>query len=332
MKDQKPPFIYKYVFVKSFDRKIMKFTILGAGGIGGYYAGKLRKAGYGVQLIARGQQLEMIRSRGLTIVTDDDKFTVTPDVTTDNIKELVPSEVLVIAVKADQVKSMLEPIRPLIREATYVITIQNGVDAYRDLSQMYPGNSLGGLTKVISFVDSPGIIRRIGAEAILRFGRADGKKDKTMENISKAFNDAGINCSISEDIVKDIWEKFLIMATMGGLGAVTQAPIGVLLSIKEMVDLMDDSMNEIVKIARINGITLNDESKNRAWQFFRSLPFGATSSTQRDVASGKPSEIDYLSGAVARMGKEGNVPVPLHSFIDLALKARELKARGKIDF
>lgn len=160
----------------------------------------------------------------------------------------------------------------------------------------------------------------------------DGKKDKAMEHISKSFNDAGINCLISEDIVKDIWDKFLIMATIGGIGAVTQAPIGTLLSIKEMVDLLDESMNEIVGIAGINGITLKNESKDRAWKFFRSLPFGATSSTLRDVDSGRPSEIDYLSGAVARMGKEGNVPVPLHSFIDLGLKPRELRARGKIDF
>lgn len=310
----------------------MRFTIVGVGGVGGYFAGRLKNAGNIVQIIARGEHLDRIRNDGLKIITDSEEFTVRPDVSTDDVSGLGPADVVVVAVKAFQVRDMLKEIAPLVGNDTSIMTIQNGVEAYEDLAESYPERAIGGLTRVISYIESPGVIRKIGPEAALTMGRVDGDIDDKLQNVVNTFKDAGIICNVSGTIKRDIWEKFMIMATMGGVGSITQAPVGALISVSETKELIETSLDEVEKVARSIGVSLDQESREKVWSFFRSLPYNATSSTQRDIAAGKPSEIGYLSGTVARIGEKNNVHVPLHRFIYMSLTPSELRARGELSF
>lgn len=310
----------------------MKFVIVGAGGVGGYYAAKLKHAGNSVQVIARGEHLEKIIEKGITINSDIASFTEFVDRASDDPADLDQPDAVIVAVKAFQVNSVLESIKSLVGRNTVVLTIQNGVEAYQELVRKFPDNAVCGLTRLISYIEKPGVIKHIGPEAALSFGRINGESDVLVEKVKEEFTKTGINCSISDNIEKAIWEKFMIMATMGGVGSITQAPVGALLSLKETRELIDQSLDEVQSVASASGVKLDQESRKKVWDFFKSLPYEASSSTQRDVAAGKPSEIGYLSGSVAVIGASKNVNVPLHRFIYTSLMPRELNVRGKLKF
>lgn len=310
----------------------MKFVIVGAGGVGGYYAAKLKREGNFVQVLARGEHLERIRDHGITVDSSLGKFTAFPDRVSDDPRDIEQPDVVVVAVKAFQVSSALEAVKSIVSKETLVMTIQNGVEAYRELVDKFPGSAVCGLTRLISYIESPGVIKHIGPEAALSFGRISGESDNLLEELRESFSKTGINCTISNNIEKEIWEKFMIMATMGGVGSITQAPIGALISLKETRGLIEQSLDEVESVASASGVVLDQNSRKKVWDFFNSLPYEASSSTQRDVAAGKPSEIGYLSGSVAEIGARMNVKVPLHQFINTSLMPRELNARGKLKF
>lgn len=310
----------------------MKFMVVGAGGVGGYYAARLKSSGNNVQVVARGKHLESIRRSGIHLKSDVGTVNVTVNRVSDKPEDLEVPDVILLAVKAFQVGDALESIRPVVGRNTRIITIQNGVDAYRRAADAYPGNALGGLTRVIGYMESPGTIRHIGSEGVLVFGPLHGEVEPAMEGIAETFRGAGIQCSVSGNISKDIWEKFMIMATMGGIGSITGAPMGALRQIPETRSLIDQSLDEIMGVANRLDIPIDGESRKKAWDFLESLPYDATSSTQRDIAAGKRSEMEYLSGTVSSLGKETGFSTPLHDFIYRSLLPAELRARGEITY
>ena len=308
----------------------MKVAIIGAGGIGGYYAARFQEAGNEVSIVARGKQLEALRENGLKIISPKGNFSDRIKTVTSDPYEIGKVDLVIVAVKAWQVDEIATHIMPLIDKHTTVVPVQNGVEAYSILGKRFPDNAIGGLARIISYVESPGVIRHVGGETFISIGDLEGKANEKLVEVCSAFNNAGINCEIADDIVKAIWEKFVIMATFGGVGSITQVPMGVLLSLKETEGLIEESMDEIVNVAAKIGVKLTDESKTKAWNFLRSLPYESTSSTQRDIAAGKPSEIENLSGAVFKMGLQHGVETPLHKHIYLSLLPKELIARGEI--
>lgn len=310
----------------------MNFAVIGSGAIGSYYSGVLKRAGNEVCLLSRGRSLEIIKRDGLKVISDDSEFVVRLDVVSDRIEDFGSVDVVIIAVKAWQVREIAPKIDKLLKQGTMLLPLQNGVEAYPALKELYPESAVGGLTKIICYVETPGTVRQVGFQPNIAFGRDDSSVNPTMSAAKEAFLKAGIACEISQDIQKDIWKKFLIMATFGGVGSVTQAPAGVMRSVRETRDMMDASMDEVIRVARSLKIIIDPEEKEQSWKWFESLPFDATSSTQRDIASGRPSEIDDLSGVLVRLGRINNVDVPLHRFIYSSLLPSEQRARAKLNY
>lgn len=310
----------------------MKFAVIGSGAVGSYYAGVLKRSNNEVYLLSRGKSLETIRDKGLRVITDETEFIVRPDLASNRADDFLKVEVVIVAVKAWQVRDILPEVGKLVNANTVIIPLQNGVEAYPILKERFPDNAAGGVTRLICYVESPGTVRQVSFTPILEFGREDGKITSSMEEANIALLKAGIRSTISRDILREIWKKFLIMATFGGIGSVTQAPIGVMRSVGETRQMMDRCMDEVISIARAMEINLWQEEKEAAWKWFDELPFTSTSSTQRDIHSGKQSEIFDLNGAVVRLGAKYSVEVPVNLFIYSSLLPLELRARGKIYF
>ena len=310
----------------------MKFAVIGSGAVGGYFAGVLKRSNNEVYLLSRGKNLETIRDKGLKVITDKTEFIARPDLASNLSDDFPKVEVVIVAVKAWQVRDILPEVGKLVDGNTVIIPLQNGVEAYPTLKERFPENATGGVTRLICYVESPGTVRQVGFTPFLAFGREDGKVTPSMEEANTALLKAGIRSTISRDISREIWTKFLIMATFGGIGSVTQAPIGVMRSVMETRLMMDRCMEEVISVARSFGINLGKEEKEAAWKWFDGLPFTSTSSTQSDVHSGRQSEIFDLSGAVLRLAAMHSVEVPINLFIYSSLLPLELRARGKIDF
>jgi 2-dehydropantoate 2-reductase len=309
----------------------MKIAIYGTGGVGGYFGGRLAQAGTDVTFVARGEHLRAIRENGLNVESIKGDFRIHPAIATDQLTEIGPVDAVLIAVKAWQVPEVAGSLGPLTGPRTFVVPLENGVEAVDQLTAAVGKERVvGGLCKIISFIAGPGKIKHAGAEPFIAFGELNQKKSDRTEKLLQLFEKAGVLTKIPEDIYAAIWEKFLFIASISGIGAVARAPIGAVRSIPEIREMLRDAMREIYNVAIAKKINLQESIVDKTLGYVENLPYDGTASMQRDIADGKPSELESQNGAVVRFGKELNVPTPVHSFIYHSLLPAELKARGKL--
>jgi 2-dehydropantoate 2-reductase len=309
----------------------MKIVIFGTGGVGGYFGGRLAQSGEEVVLIARGEHLKTIREKGLVVESLKGDFRIQPALATDQITDIGPVDVVLITVKAWQVPDAASSLQPLLGPQTFVVPLENGVEAADQLIEAIGVERVvGGLCKIISYIAGPGKIKHAGAEPMVAFGELDHRKTERTEKLLQAFLKAGVTARIPDDIQEAIWEKFLFIASVSGIGAVTRAPIGILRSVSQIRETLKDAMREIYNVAIAKGVRLQESVIDKTMGFVDQLPFEGTASMQRDIVEGKPSELESQSGAVVRFGTQWNVPTPVHSFLYRFLLPAELKARGKV--
>jgi 2-dehydropantoate 2-reductase len=191
---------------------------------------------------------------------------------------------------------------------------------------------LGGLCRISTFVAGPGHVRHVGIEPSVAFGELDGRRSQRVERLRQAFERAGINVAVPEDILSAMWEKFVFIAAISGVGAVARAPAGVIRSIPETRRMLEGALEEIARLAEARQVRLPVEVVPKTLVLIDGLSPTVTASMQRDVIEGRPSELDSQNGAVVRMGLEAGIATPTHTFIYQALLPQELKARRRIEF
>jgi 2-dehydropantoate 2-reductase len=180
----------------------------------------------------------------------------------------------------------------------------------------------------VSFVVEPGHIRHAGFAPSIVIGELDNRRSDRVIEIEKTFTRAGLETKIAEDIQVALWMKFLFIASFSGVGAISNASAGVIRSNPEMRAQMVGAMEEIFALAHARGIQLPANAVETVMTGVNALPEEATSSMQRDIAAGKPSELESQNGAVVRMARESEIEVPTHQLIYERLKPLEDKARG----
>ena len=311
----------------------MRIAVFGAGGAGGYFGARLARAGEEVVWIARDQHLEALRTRGLRVESIDGDFTLGPVEASDDPGQFRPVDAVLLGVKAWQVTDAARAMRPLIAEGTCVVPLQNGVEASDELRAVLGDRPvLGGVAKVFSFLVGPGHLRRPGGPATVVLGELDNRPSDRVRRLAECLRGPGLGAEIPADIKVALWEKFLFVASGGGLGAVTRAPIGIVRSVPETRALLEAAMEEIRAVARARGVGLPDDVVPRTMAFVDTLPAAGTASLQRDLAAGRPSELEWWSGAVARLGAEAGVATPIHAFVYWSMLPTELRARGRLTF
>ena len=311
----------------------MRIAVFGAGAVGGYFGGRLAQAGEEVVCIARGEHLKALRTHGLRVESLKGDFVVQPVQATDDPAQAGVVEAVLVGVKAWQVTEAAETMRPLVGPETFVVPLQNGVEAPAQLAAVLGAQHvLGGLCTIISFVVGPGHIRHVGGEPYIAFGELDNRPGERAERLRQAFAKAGVKVEVPPDIQVAMWEKFLFIASWGGVGAVTRAPVGVLRSLSETRRMVEQAMHEILAVARARKIALSEEAIRKAMAFVDNLPPEATASMQRDIMEERPSELTSQNGAVVRLGQETGVATPVHAFIYQSLLPLELRARGQMQF
>jgi 2-dehydropantoate 2-reductase len=139
---------------------------------------------------------------------------------------------------------------------------------------------------------------------------------------------AGVSVGTPDDIEVALWEKFLFIAPVSGVGAVTRMPVDVFRSVRESRELLEAAMREVWALARARGVALKEDAVERTLRYVDSLPPGSTASMQRDILEGRPSELEYQTGAVVRLAHEAHVPTPVHELLYRCLVPGERRARG----
>lgn len=307
----------------------MRIAVFGVGGAGGYFGARLARAGEDVTFLARGEHLDAIRRSGLTVETPGGEIVIRPARATDDPAEVGPVDAVLVGVKAWQVPEAARAIRPLIGPDTFALPLQNGVEAASQLeAELGPDHVVGGLCGTLSWKVGPGRIRSIGAVHFVKLAELDNRASDRTERLRAAFDRAGVKVEIPTDIRRALWEKFLFVVSLGGVGAVTRAPVGVIRTLPETRGMLKRCMEEIRAVALARGVTLADAVVGDTLKFVDTLDPEGTTSLQRDVVDGKPSELEAWNGAVVRLGREAGVATPLHRFLYESLLPQERRARG----
>jgi 2-dehydropantoate 2-reductase len=306
----------------------MRICVFGVGGVGGYFGGRLAAAGNSVAFVARGATLDVLRKDGLRVESPLGDISL-PDVeVTDDPAEVGEVDAVILGVKAWQVPGAAEAARPMIGAGSVIVPLQNGVEAADQLVELYGTERvLGGMCRIVAFVVEPGQILHQGVEPFVAIGELDNRPSKRVERLAVAFSDADVDAKVSPDIQSSIWQKLLFIAPVSGVGALTRVPVGELRSSSETYDLLRDAMYEVEALAAARGVALAGDAIDKTLEFVDGLPEDVTSSMQRDIMEGRPSELEALNGAVVRLGREAGVPTPVNGFIYAALAPMEARAR-----
>ena len=307
----------------------VRIAIYGAGGLGGYYGARLALAGNDVTFIARGVHLAAIREHGLRVYSPLGDVHLPDPPATDDPAEIGAVDLVVVGVKTWQIPEVAAVMWPLLGDRTVVLPFLNGVEASDGLAAAVgAGRVLGGLSKVFSLLESPGVVRHFSTHAFVAIGELDGSGSERTHTIGEVFSAAGVDVEVSRAIRVELWKKLLLVSSWAGLAALARSPMGVMRSDPGTRILIDRSIDEGLAVARAMGHDIGLEYKDEMWAFYEAMPAGATASMQRDVMEGRPSELDAWNGAICRFGARAGVETPVHTFTYHTLLPMERKARG----
>ncbi len=300
----------------------LRVAVLGAGGVGGYYGGALARAGYPVAMLARGAHLEAIRSRGLEVRTPEGPFTVRVGAA-DDAEGLGAADLAIVAVKTYSLGEVIPAARLLAGKGAAVLPLLNGVEAAGRLvaGGVPETNVLGGLTQVSVAKVGPGVVERKSPFQNVALGELSGGASERVRRIVDAFRDAGANARASEDITADLWRKFAFIAPMAAACGLARAPIGPVRDAPYGKLLLTRAVGEVLAVARARGVRLAEDEEWKILEFMGGLGGAMKPSFLLDLEAGGPNELDDLSGAVSRLGREAGVETPIHDTAVTALSA-----------
>lgn len=301
----------------------MRILMVGAGGVGGYFGGRLAAAGQDVTFIARGRHLAAMKSDGLRIESPKGDAHIQPVTAHESAQGLDAMDTVFIAVKIGDTGGAIEACRDAVGPETVVISLQNGLAADDMLIEAFGAERVaGGVAYIASAVDRPGVIRHIGDNQRIQVGELPRGVSPRIEAIAGVLAAAGIDAEAVPDITRGMWEKFIFLVGLSGVTALTGQSIGVIRADPDMRGLLQAAMAETAAVARARGIDFPDDYADGRLAFADTLPEDMRSSMHHDLEAGKPLELDWLAGAVVRMGKEAGVATPVNAAIYAGLKPR----------
>ena len=290
----------------------MKIAVMGSGGVGGFYGGRLAHAGYDVTFVARGAHLAAMRKNGLIIENEEQGNIHVPKVkVTDDPAWIGPCDVVLIAVKLWDTEAAARAIRPIVGPRTAVLSLQNGVIKDDILKrELGRSNVMGGVAYVGTTIAAPGVIRQTGTLQRLLFGEYDGKRSPRAEAFLEALLKAGINAELADDIRRTLWEKYVFLVGLSGSTSTMRSPIGPIRELAQTRAFLFDLMKETVAVGRALGVDLPEDYAEQRLAFADSVAYDMTSSLHHDLERGNLLEVEWLSGGVVQLGEKVGVPTP----------------------
>jgi len=307
----------------------MKIVILGTGGVGGYYGGLLARHGQEVTFIARGAHLAAIRKGGLQVKSVHGDFTVSPVRATDDPTGSGPADLLLVCTKTYATRQAVELAHPCLGPRTAVVSLQNGIDASETIGALVGmEHMLGGATWLSSAVESPGVIHQVSEFRRVVVGELDGSLTPRLRKVAAAFAPTGVTFETTSHISRVLWTKFVFIAAVSGIGAITRLPIGEARAAPETRRLLTAIIGEVEALARASGVTLDVAVSDQTLAFIDSLEPQMKSSMQRDVEAGCPFELEAIIGVISRKGNARGVPTPVADMVYTALLPALRRAGG----
>ena len=302
----------------------MKIGVVGAGGVGGYFGGRLAVADHDVAFRARGPHLAAIREHGLRVRSLRGDFTAAVPAH-DDTKQMGRCDVVLFCVKTYDTESAASQLGPLIGDATAVVSLQNGIDNEEKIAAVVGEDHVaGGAAFIFSAITEPGVVTHTGGPARIAFGEMDGAVTPRMEQLLAACRDAAIDATIPPDIRVVLWNKFAFICATAGMTAAVRLPLGEIRRCAESWAMFARILAEVVALARAEGIGLGEDVVEQQIAFASGLEPGSCSSLYHDLVAGNRMELESLHGTVVRRAARLGIAVPacesiyalLHPWVD----------------
>ena len=306
----------------------MKIAVVGLGGVGGYFGGKIARKYAGspehrVVFVARGAHLAAIRSDGLLLKAVEGDFKVMPDLAMDNPSEAGRCDLVFFSVKEYDLEAAAAALVPLLHEKTVVLPVLNGVDIAERLRLILPrGVVLSGCVYISAFIEAPGVVRQVGGTCQLVFGPDTGKPDQ-YRSLEALLKEAGIKAELSNDIAVPLWTKYLFVSPMAGVTSLMGLCFGDVMADGKGRGMVRGLMAEIERLAAAKGIALPADSVEHGIATVERFPPATKSSMQLDYEKGRRTELELFIGFAVRAGRLLGVPMPLHDELYTALNRKE---------
>ncbi len=299
----------------------MRIAVIGAGGVGGAFGAALAAAGADVTFVARGAHLQAMRDNGLRIESPRGNVAVAPTQATDDPASIGPVDFVLFCVKLWDVESAGAAIKPLIGPTTAVIPLQNGIDSSERLIPILGAQAvMGGVAQISATIAQPGIVRQVGTFMKLIFGELEGGKSARGEAFLALCQKAGFDAAHSDQIMTELWMKFILLATNAAITAATRTPVGMLRDDPDIAPMFERASAEVAAVGRARGVKLPNDVAARVAGFTRSAPPTMMASMAHDLIRGNRIELPWLSGKVVALGRELGVPTPVHEVLYAVLK------------
>lgn len=292
----------------------MKYLIIGAGGTGGAIAGYMGRAGKDVTVIARGAHLDAIRHQGgLRMIRPEDEF-FAPVRASDMAGYHETPDVIFVCVKGYSLDSILPFIRQTAGPETVVIPILNIYGTGAEMQKQLPGLLVtDGCIYVASEKKAPGVILMSGLILRVVYGVREKQAYRpVLEDIRRDLEESGIEGILSDNIQRDALLKFSYVSPQGACGLYYNIPAGPMQQEGIYRDTFIRLISEIDLLAKAMGISFQEDIVQRNLKILDSLTPDMTTSMQKDIAAGRPSEIDGLIFSVLRLAEKYHLSLPVY--------------------
>jgi 2-dehydropantoate 2-reductase len=298
----------------------MRIAVVGAGGVGGYFGGRLAASGADIHFVARGAHLRAMQQSGLRLISPKGDVHVPRISASDDPAAIGPVDVVMFAVKLYDTEQAVAMLPPLIGPRTIVLPFQNGVDGVEIVTRAVGAPHAGGGTCYVSAaISEPGVIKHTAMDHLI-FGELDGSRSERLDMLLAACGQTNFQSTLSTSIDVDIWTKFTRLSVLSGMTTVTRSPLGVIMQDPDLRAMLKGAVAEAVAVANARGIPVRSDMVDDVAKAYDALPPQTKASMLVDLENGRRLELPWLSGAVARIGREVGVPTPIHGFIAAVLK------------
>jgi 2-dehydropantoate 2-reductase len=293
----------------------MRIAFMGSGGLGGYFGARLCQGGADVRFIARGKHLQAMRSEGLRI-EGPEPVHIARVSATDDPSEVGVVDFVMVCVKLWDTDAALRQIRPMVGSGTTIISFQNGVLKDQYLRSAYEASQImGGVGYVATTIDRPGVIRQTGPMQRLLFGEFDGSRSPRGQALLDACLAGGIKAEFSENILREIWQKYVFLVGLSGTTTTIRKPIGPIRENPQTRAFLLEVMREVVAVGKAQGVDLPEDYAEVRLRLADDVAYEMTSSMHHDLERGNPLEVRWLSGGVVELGRGKSIPTPLNRAI-----------------
>jgi 2-dehydropantoate 2-reductase len=301
----------------------MNILVMGAGAVGAYYGARLQQSGEQVIFCARGEHLRALKSTGLEFMSPQGDFSLKVTATADP-HEFAPYDLILFCVKSYDTSATAQSLGGCLNPDGAILTVQNGVENEMLLAEVFGRDSvMGGNARIGAELVAPGrIVHRTGG--FIEFGELDGSDSPRAERLAEIFRRAGIFGELTTRLSAIRWEKLLWNAAFNTVATLARRKVGDLIDDADGVELLRALMNEIVTVARAEGVALGDAQVEAQFTRSQASLREVRPSTLQDSERGKPLEYEALCGAVRRAARRHSIATPHMDAIYALMKLLDL--------